>query len=290
MQQCVVEVKHQKVRRCDTEGEERAPTPLRDANIVNLRRPVHDVAPMCFEVQAASLPAAAGATYQLQVLHHSLQMLRVTFAAAPASVGPWCRRNFIPRRSNLVKNQTGLPGPNPKPTPAWFGGWVRWRHATTPKHAFCTFFHVQPNISYKNKGRALVRSRVQGWARSARGIGAPGGIWASRAVTPKIAVSSSVPPAVSHFAVSPPSSAVRFASRRRARVQCRSGRPRAARVQCRARRPRTSHKEGKQKAAKEGQRKKKGRQRRGSCSGSSGALCCAALGGPRGRPAWREDT
>ena len=37
-----------------------------------------------------------------------------------------------------------LTDPNPKPSPAWLGGWVRWRHATTKKHVFCTFFHVQP--------------------------------------------------------------------------------------------------------------------------------------------------
>ena len=56
--------------------------------------------------------------------------------------------------------------------------------------------------------------------------------------------------------VSPSSSVVRCASRRRARVQCRAGRPRAARVQCRARRPRISHRERKKKAAKEGQKEK----------------------------------
>ena len=43
----------------------------------------------------------------------------------PPPVGPWCRRNFIPRRPNSAKNQTGLPDPNPKPTPAWLGGWMR---------------------------------------------------------------------------------------------------------------------------------------------------------------------
>ena len=36
-----------------------------------------------------------------------------------AKVGPWCRRNLIPRRPNSAQNQTGLPAPNPKPTPAW---------------------------------------------------------------------------------------------------------------------------------------------------------------------------
>ena len=40
-------------------------------------------------------------------------------------VGPWCCRYFIPRRRKLRQNQTGLPDPNPKPTPAWLGGWVR---------------------------------------------------------------------------------------------------------------------------------------------------------------------
>ena len=47
----------------------------------------------------------------------------------PPAVGPWCCRNFIPRRSNSDKNQMGLPGPNPKPTSqpqlglaVWCGG------------------------------------------------------------------------------------------------------------------------------------------------------------------------
>ena len=43
----------------------------------------------------------------------------------PQDVGPCFRRNFIPRRPNLGKNQPGLPNHNPKPTPAWLGGWVR---------------------------------------------------------------------------------------------------------------------------------------------------------------------
>ena len=55
-------------------------------------------------------------------------------------VGPWCRRNFIPHRHKLRKNQTGLSDSNPKPTPAWLGGWMRWRHAITKKHAFLYFF------------------------------------------------------------------------------------------------------------------------------------------------------
>ena len=37
----------------------------------------------------------------------------------PPAVGPWCCRGFIPRRSDLDKNQTGLPDPNPKSTPAF---------------------------------------------------------------------------------------------------------------------------------------------------------------------------
>ena len=45
--------------------------------------------------------------------------------STPQDVGPCFRRNFIPRRPNLGKNQPGLPNPNPKPTPAWLGGWVR---------------------------------------------------------------------------------------------------------------------------------------------------------------------
>ena len=55
----------------------------------------------------------------------------------PPAVGPWCRRNFIPRRPNFRKNQTGLPDPNPKPTPAWLSGSMRRRHATTKRH--CLF-------------------------------------------------------------------------------------------------------------------------------------------------------
>ena len=55
-------------------------------------------------------------------------MLRVTLASFTAPpVGPWCRRNSIPRRSNLDENQTGLPGfltPIRSPTPAWLGGWI----------------------------------------------------------------------------------------------------------------------------------------------------------------------
>ena len=38
--------------------------------------------------------------------------------STPPAVGPWCRQNFIPRRPNLGKNQTGLPNRNPKPPPA----------------------------------------------------------------------------------------------------------------------------------------------------------------------------
>ena len=53
----------------------------------------------------------------------------------------WCRRNFIPRRHIFRhQNQTGLPDPNPKPTPAWLGGWVRWRCAIAKKHAFLCVF------------------------------------------------------------------------------------------------------------------------------------------------------
>ena len=65
----------------------------------------------------------------------------------PPPVGPWCRRNLIPRRPNSAKNQTGLPGPNPKPTPAWLGGWMRWRHAITKKQPclFVRFFTCSQN-------------------------------------------------------------------------------------------------------------------------------------------------
>ena len=60
--------------------------------------------------------------------------------AIPPAVGPWCRRNFIPRRHKLRKIQTGLPGPNPKSPPAWLGGWMRWRRAITKKYAFLYVF------------------------------------------------------------------------------------------------------------------------------------------------------
>ena len=50
------------------------------------------------------------------------------------------RRWFRPKPNG----QTGLPDPNPKPTPAWLGGWVRWRCAITKKHTFLCVFHVQP--------------------------------------------------------------------------------------------------------------------------------------------------
>jgi len=43
----------------------------------------------------------------------------------PPDVGPWCRSNFIPHRPNFRQNETGLPDPNPKPTPAWLGSRVR---------------------------------------------------------------------------------------------------------------------------------------------------------------------
>ena len=62
----------------------------------------------------------------------------------PQDVGPCFHRNLILCRPILEQNQTGLPDPNLKPTPAWLGGWVRWRRAITKKHAFCAFFHVQP--------------------------------------------------------------------------------------------------------------------------------------------------
>ena len=54
----------------------------------------------------------------------------VAWPATPPAVGPWCRRNFIPRRPNFRKKQTGLPDPNPKPTPAWLGGAIARSNAT----------------------------------------------------------------------------------------------------------------------------------------------------------------
>ena len=50
--------------------------------------------------------------------------------ATTPDVGPWCRRDFIPRRPNFRNNQTGLPDPNPKPTPAWLGGAIARSNAT----------------------------------------------------------------------------------------------------------------------------------------------------------------
>ena len=48
----------------------------------------------------------------------------------PPAVGPWCRRNLIPRRPKLQQNQTRLPDPNPKPPPAGFGGvGIAWSDA-----------------------------------------------------------------------------------------------------------------------------------------------------------------
>ena len=84
-------------------------------------------------------------------------MLRVTLASFTAPpVGPWCRRNSIPRRSNLDENQTGLPGfltPIRSPTPAWLGGWIARFGAVTSHYnkkknmpIICKFFFTcSPN-------------------------------------------------------------------------------------------------------------------------------------------------
>ena len=53
----------------------------------------------------------------------------VLVVLTPPPVGPWCRRNLIPRRPNLGKNQTWLPDPNPKPPPAGFGVGIAWSDA-----------------------------------------------------------------------------------------------------------------------------------------------------------------
>ena len=55
----------------------------------------------------------------VMVLETFEAILVVVASVTPQDVGPCFRRNFIPRRPNLGKNQPGLPNPNPKPTPAW---------------------------------------------------------------------------------------------------------------------------------------------------------------------------
>ena len=45
----------------------------------------------------------------------------------PQDAGPFFRRNVISRNIGIGRNKPWLPIPDPKPTPAWFGGWMRWR-------------------------------------------------------------------------------------------------------------------------------------------------------------------
>ena len=48
---------------------------------------------------------------------------------------PWGRRNSISCRAKLRQHETGLPNHNPEPTPAWLGGAMPRRHATTKNSA-----------------------------------------------------------------------------------------------------------------------------------------------------------
>ena len=62
---------------------------------------------------------------------------RIIAPVTPPAVGPCFRRHLISCRPKLRQNETWLPNHNPKPTPAWLGGAMRRRGATTTKkHAF----------------------------------------------------------------------------------------------------------------------------------------------------------
>ena len=111
-------------------------------------------------------------------------------ARTPPAMGPWCRRNFISRccPTKLQQNQTRLPDPNQKPTLAWLGGWMRWRHAITKK--VCTksvlfvrrFFTCSPDSGLRNKRPDLIKmatfsliSKVFGHVLASRATGHPNG-------------------------------------------------------------------------------------------------------------------
>ena len=60
----------------------------------------------------------------------------VFFFRTPQDVGPFFRRNFISRNIGIEQNKAWLPIPDPKPTPAWLGGWMRWRRVIKKKTGF----------------------------------------------------------------------------------------------------------------------------------------------------------
>ena len=47
----------------------------------------------------------------------------------PQDAGPFFRRNFSSRGIGRDQNQPRVTTPDLKPTPAWLGGWVRWRRS-----------------------------------------------------------------------------------------------------------------------------------------------------------------
>ena len=70
--------------------------------------------------------------------------------------------NLIWCRPKLRQNETGLPNHNPKkPTPAWLGGAMRCRHATTQNMLFGGFSHVHSQDT-KN-GTIFVDIDIEGW-------------------------------------------------------------------------------------------------------------------------------
>ena len=56
----------------------------------------------------------------------------------PQDAGPFFHRNFISRNIGIEKNTPWLPIPDPKPTPAWLGGSMRWRRVIKKKLFFST--------------------------------------------------------------------------------------------------------------------------------------------------------
>ena len=50
---------------------------------------------------------------------------RVPGCLTTPSAGPFLRRNFISRGIGRDQNKPWLPNPDPTPTPAWLGGWMR---------------------------------------------------------------------------------------------------------------------------------------------------------------------
>ena len=56
--------------------------------------------------------------------------------STPQDAGPFFRRIFISRNTGIEQNKPWLPIPDPKPTPAWLGGWMRWRRVAKKKTGF----------------------------------------------------------------------------------------------------------------------------------------------------------